>query len=143
MVDFLLKRWRESRENNYYGNISYHDLVESMGVKILEHETFGSYQGDIVYLVEDENKNPGILIIGYGSCSGCDALEAAMPYKVEVESDLEDVISLRDSLKNNIVWKKPQENFLETIVGLAQENYWWLSDSEIKDYVYRLALDVG
>ncbi len=37
----------------------------------------GSYQGDLVFRVEDEDGRVGYLVWGYGSCSGCDELEAA------------------------------------------------------------------
>ena len=68
-------------EWDFSERISYEMLVKSMGYDIDSQETFGSYQGDIIFVVWDRpNALRGILICGYGSCSGCDAIEAIISY---------------------------------------------------------------
>ena len=52
---------------------SYEDAFDDC--KILKWKTLGSYQGDHVALVEAKGGQVGFAVIGYGSCSGCDALE--------------------------------------------------------------------
>lgn len=53
---------------------SYGDLLTHTGLTVLNQETFGSYQGDYLFTVTDGTRH-GIVIVGYGSCSGCDELE--------------------------------------------------------------------
>lgn len=59
----------------------YLEMIAPLGVTTLVSETLGSYQGDIVALVQEDvnysDERFGFVSIGYGSCSGCDALEAA------------------------------------------------------------------
>lgn len=73
---------------------SYRDIVETFGEIIVETE-WGSYQGDSIYLIRADDKY-GVLTFGWGSCSGCDALEAC-----DSQSDVD---SLRDDLERGIRW---------------------------------------
>ena len=75
--------------------VGYLDLVEAAGLMVLESESVGSYQGEEYVLVRDlESTKFGVLNYGYGSCSGCDLLEAAKSVK-----DLEDI---RDGFRNAV-----------------------------------------
>lgn len=60
-----------------YGT-DYEELVGSWGHEVLSFDTIGSYQGDHLVLLRDGDRY-GIVVIGYGSCSGCDALQAVGP----------------------------------------------------------------
>lgn len=66
----------DERYDFEYGgpSISYRKVVETFGYDVILQETLGSWQGDIVFILKDGNK-AGFLIIGYGSCAGCDVLE--------------------------------------------------------------------
>jgi hypothetical protein len=64
-IDMLLKAC---------ANLSYEKLVQSYGYEIVQSISLGSYQGDIVMIVSDTQGQYGLLVTGYGSCSGCDAL---------------------------------------------------------------------
>ena len=74
-----------------YSFSSYQALVESYGYEVLDSITLGSYQGDIVMVVGDMAGKYGLLVTGYGSCSGCDALEGC-------GTDVERLEELRESL---------------------------------------------
>lgn len=69
------------------------DLFERQGFEILDWESFGSFQGDHAAIVKKDGK-VGFIVVGYGSCSGCDALQALEPYDmyepVHSEYDFED-----------------------------------------------------
>lgn len=55
----------------------YRGLVERR-FTVLAEEEFGDYQGDILFVVLDPQTNQlGVIVTGYGSCSGCDAYQAA------------------------------------------------------------------
>lgn len=56
----------------------YYDLLTWAGLNVLGHERFGKGRGDILFAVE-RSGDRGIVIVGYGSCSGCDILASAKP----------------------------------------------------------------
>lgn len=80
-----------------YGGIytpEYEEIVATFGEILIEaHE--GSYQGDSKYLVKKGDLY-GIVTFGWGSCSGCDALQAC--------NTQEDIDQLQDDLERGIVW---------------------------------------
>ena len=51
---------------------TYRDLIASMGVENLLQVDDNDYQGDSRILVRDYHRY-GLLLFGWGSCSGCDA----------------------------------------------------------------------
>lgn len=56
--------------------MSYQQALEAAGATVYAFEYFGSYQGEwIAKIGEDE-----YILGGYGSCSGCDAFEAEFGY---------------------------------------------------------------
>lgn len=55
--------------------MSYDELVER-NFTILASESFGDYQGDLVFAVRGSGGS-GVIVAGYGSCSLCDAYQAA------------------------------------------------------------------
>lgn len=59
--------------------MSYSESLEAAGATVLAYQSFGSYQGDWIALVNFEGKN-GFVKGCYGSCSGCDAFEAEFGY---------------------------------------------------------------
>jgi hypothetical protein len=56
--------------------MGYKAALEAAGCKVIEFKTFGSYQGEWLALVEYKGER-GIIEGYYGSCSHCDAFEAA------------------------------------------------------------------
>lgn len=150
--DKLIDIWWAKLENGGYAHFDYDDLVNSMGVSSLAVKSFGSYQGDLVYLVEEDAMpaRRGVIVIGYGSCSGCDALEATpqpgsyydkREDKMLTNEDFRPVIELRDSLKKDIIWPDEGKTLLETIEAGIKENDWWRFDDEIAEYVREIAAE--
>lgn len=91
------------REDGGYGNGfngGYSEIVESWGYAIAAKARLGDYQGDHLYLLRD-NDQYGLLTVGYGSCSGCDALEGCDTH--------EEVENLRASMHSSIQWKSADE----------------------------------
>jgi hypothetical protein len=83
------------------GYLGYDDLINSMELTTLVEGMDHDYQGDSYYLFENDGQY-GLLIFGWGSCSGCDALEA-------VYDDYDQIVALRDNLYNSIQWKTHTE----------------------------------
>lgn len=80
---------------HYFGGESYEPMLRSMGYEVLLQVDEGSYSGDSRLLYRD-GARIGYLMFGWGSCSGCDALQACSSY-AEAEK-------LRDELHRSIQW---------------------------------------
>jgi len=77
-----------------YSTGDYYPILESFG-EILVQSDDDDYQGDSRVLYRDADRY-GILIFGWGSCSGCDALQAA--------DTLKEVDELIAGLADGIRW---------------------------------------
>lgn len=75
---------------------NYIELVESFEFEIIADAHTDDYQGDSLYLLKD-GARIGLLEFGWGSCSGCDALQSC--------GSVEEVVALRDELYRNIKWQ--------------------------------------
>ena len=82
-------------EKEYYFDLpTYNQIVSKFGkIEIKSSDT--DYQGSSFYLLSNQNKF-GYLSISWGSCSGCDALQAC--------SDYTDLQNLLDRLENQVIW---------------------------------------
>jgi hypothetical protein len=89
---------------SYYTGPSYQELIDSMEYEVLLQVDAGSWQGDTYALLRDGARY-GVLVFGWGSCSGCDALAAC-------SSDA-DVTELRDELHARIVWRDSRAGMLD------------------------------
>lgn len=93
---------------------SYRQIVETFGEVLVETE-WGSYQGDSLFLVKKDGRF-GILTFGWGSCSGCDSLEAC--------DSQEDVNSLQDDLHRGIRWHDSVNDVVHDLDGQwAKDSY--------------------
>lgn len=81
--------------SNQFSESNYEPLLESLGHVILLKVDDADYQGDSRVLFLDDER-VGLLIFGWGSCSGCDALQACNTYK-----EAED---LRQDLSERVQW---------------------------------------
>jgi hypothetical protein len=78
----------------HFGGPSYSSLTALIGAPLLS-AMVGSPQGDVYELVRGADGRVGFLCFGYGSCSGCDAIEACNSY-----GDLAEVFErLRDDVR--------------------------------------------
>ena len=90
-------------DDYFYISSDYGPMLESMGYEIMLKVDDEDYQGDSRILFKNGNAR-GILIFGWGSCSGCDALQACESY--------EEVEELRDNLHRSIKWFDSAEDCL-------------------------------
>lgn len=140
----LRAAWERHKAEDNYGDLDYDDIVRSMGVEIVKRKELGSYHGDIVYLVR-QGQREGVLVVGYGSCSGCDALQAAMGDSDDIDSWLGDVEALRDQLQASILWPAEDRSLIDTLNQRIVESQtthsgdWWLCDQEVLDTARRFA----
>ena len=108
----------------------YDTLIESFA-EIVSTRELGSYQGDLVYVLKRDDGEFGVLIVGYGSCSGCDALQAC-------GNLVDKIIQLRDSIAEDVVWGK------EAIETRDWEGATWaLYDPEVRRALFDAIEDIG
>ncbi len=87
---------KEEAEGGYfYGPSSYSPLLDSLGYETILRVDDRDYQGDSRLIFKDGDRR-GLLIFGWGSCSGCDALQAC--------DSMKDIDDLRNSLHGSIKW---------------------------------------
>ena len=103
-------------ENERWGWYDYQPMLDAFG-KIAIQVDDDDYQGDS-RLLYDENGKIGVLIFGWGSCSGCDALQAC--------GSLWEVQELCDSLQEDIKWFDDKAQALEYFANHDwQGDYSW------------------
>lgn len=113
-----------------YGT-SYDQLVKSWGHEVIDQDEFGSYQGDLIYLLREGDRH-GLLVLGYGSCSGCDELQSVEPW--DDEGDWTDVVLLAVRLAGEVHWE-PTKGALMDWVNSYPENHWWSYDHSIRKWL--------
>lgn len=109
---------------------NYTPLLESFGYEIVEHGSDNDYQGDDYLLFRDGDRY-GLLVFGWGSCSGCDALQACNSY--------EDIDGLRASLHDQIKWDSAA-SLLTYMEGKDWELEWYGREEAFQWFLPR-ALD--
>lgn len=95
--------WPEWKPSSYSSKPSYGDIMGKFGT-VVDSESDNDYQGDTFAIIEREGEF-GWLTFGWGSCSGCDSLEAADTH--------EEMDALVESLWNGIVWHPSREALRE------------------------------
>lgn len=98
--------------------MDYSDVVASQG-KLIEEWNIGDYQGDLVYLLKNEDQY-GFTVVGYGSCSVCDSLQAC-----EDEADFE---ILKESIINDIKWGTKKEIY--DYIFSEEANRWYFYEEQ-------------
>ena len=68
----------------YYSPPMHYDQIVATQGEVLGQWVMGTWQGDYIYLLKNDDKY-SFYVIGYGSCSGCDALEACENDEEKIE----------------------------------------------------------
>lgn len=108
------------------------DMINSWGYEVVASKAFGTYQGDMVAILKDENRT-GIVVIGYGSCTACDALQAAY-LQGENSDDWQDLIDLAEQTKRNIVWRPTPEELL-AMWATDDVPQWYSYETGVNEFV--------
>lgn len=104
----------------------YQPMLDAFGKIAIQVDDDDYYQGDS-RLLYDENGKIGLLIFGWGSCSGCDALQACC--------SLQEVQELCNELQEDIRWFDDKEQALEYFINHDwQGDYSWYQ-KETREFV--------
>jgi hypothetical protein len=112
----------------FYGTGDYDPLLNSFGWDIVLKVDDGDYQGDSRVLYRDGDRY-GLLVFGWGSCSGCDSLQAC--------STLEEVDEFRTTLRDQTIWKESREEMLAFVRDRDWESQHSWNDDETKEFVQK------
>lgn len=123
----MMKPIEQVYEEDAYEYSDYQPLLESFEYEIVIQVDEAGYQGDSFVLFRN-GVQYGILTFGWGSCSGCDALQGC--------SSLADVGNLRDSIHSGIQWGNPQET-LHYLKTHDWEGDWSWGSGEARDFIKR------
>jgi len=142
----------EDREK--YG--SYEAIIDSWGYEVKHCDMTGSYQGDyLASLYDDNEKKWGFLVVGYGSCSGCDTLEAISPscwhYNHDTgkeepcngRCDWSEVKKFSDELKQSVYWDYGPRLAEFLADEERQELQWYWHDEEIRNVLLKFIQTIG
>lgn len=133
-----MKPIQEVYEQNDWGSIAAYDydpMVECFG-DIVVTVSDRDYQGDTRYLLRSGDRW-GILVNGWGSCSGCDALQACNSY--------EDLEKLRAGLGESIEWFDTASACAERLRQKDWEAHHSWRERETREFIEKAltALDSG
>lgn len=106
---------------------NYEKMVESIGHESLVWVDIGQYQGDTLVMLRDGDRY-GLLAFGWGSCCGCDALQAC-------GGKADDLEKLRDELATGIVWRDSRSEMIEFLKNRDWDAQWYGRCKETDDFV--------
>lgn len=93
---------------------NYDEIIDTFECEVLVEESDDDYQGDTYVFLRNDDMY-GILIFGWGSCSGCDALESISCWKTSgcsekhISETLKSLTEFRDEMYESITWRKLKE----------------------------------
>lgn len=91
--------WEDQQKSgSFYGPGDYQPIIDEIGIVLVQVDD-ADYQGDTRVMYKKDNKY-GYLIFGWGSCSGCDSLQAceSIDEIQQLINDLVDKVKWFDSL---------------------------------------------
>lgn len=104
-----------SYDDEFFLPGSYREALEDRGLKVVAETAFGDYQGDLVFVLRGPDGRHGVTVVGYGSCSGCDARQAC--------STQEEFDGLVDSVVRSIRWGA-KEDLRAHLMGENSVSWW-------------------
>lgn len=106
-------------------SVEYEDIVSSFG-NVLVEVNEDDYSGSSWVLLKAKDNRFGYLTYSWGSCSGCDALEAC--------DSIEEREELHSELWNSITWNKSLDKLLDIVRAEIKKDESWMQNSEQEDF---------
>ena len=120
-----MKKMNEVYKDDSWGWSDYQPMIDSFGYVQVQVDD-NDYQGDTRVLLEKEGKY-GHLLFGWGSCSGCDSLQAC--------GNIDDVQQLADELYDSIKWFEGKSDCLDYFKNHDWEGDYCWHQKETKEYI--------
>ena len=109
----------------FWAPSSYTPIIEYLGTVVLRYDEPG-YQGD-TYAILKKGDEYGFICFGWGSCSGCDALQGCNSY--------EDVGSIIQWLQESVSWYDSLDEVKQYVEGRNGENSYMYYMDEWETFV--------
>lgn len=106
----------------------YQPMINAFGNVVVQVDD-NDYQGDSRVLYDNDGRI-GWLIFGWGSCSGCDALQAC--------DTIDEVQKLCNELQDDIKWFDNKEEALLWVNGRDHEAEWYWHCDESRDFLQKV-----
>lgn len=120
----------DNEKDEYVAFGGYDDMVKDWGYEVLVWVEDNDYQGDTHALLRDGERY-GYLTFGWGSCSGCDALQAC---DSQAQYD-----ELNQDLKNRIHWEADRDAMKDYFINRDWEIQWCWHKAEFKEFLTECA----
>ena len=126
--------------------MSYEDELEKRGFKLDAWVTFGDWEGDYAAILSKDGQR-GFVVIGYGSCSGCDAWQdvtdclSESKWSPEIKNEVK---ALMDSIENDITWGTNEE-LISKVTNSYPNNgdfNWYRHDDDYKKNIDSLVFAI-
>lgn len=118
-----------NKKHDYMSSPKVEELIGSAGCDVIASTYIGSWSGDVLMVLKN-GTGFGLLIVGYGSCSGCDALKSCNTF--------EELFDFREKLFKSIMWKEYSE-FIEYLKNKDWETEFYCSDKKnlkiVKEFI--------
>lgn len=103
MATITAEGLKKKFNNNAYG-IHYADLVHECCGELLANQCIGDWQGDEHFLVKRGDEYAHV-VLGYGSCSHCDTLQACQ----DAEDPFAELAEYANDVAGRIMWRTKDE----------------------------------
>lgn len=107
--------------------MSYQNAIEGLDLTVIEQAYVGDYQGDWFAVLFDgsfmaKDKTYGFLVVGYGSCSGCDAWQACYTAEERLQ-ELSQIVG-------NIKWFSNLQDLKDYVASQERGTQWYYHADE-------------
>ena len=120
-----MKHMKDVYGPSEYGWGDYEPMIKAFGDVIIQVDEC-DYQGDTWVVLRDEDGQHGYLEFGWGSCSGCDALQAC--------DTIDEVNELAISIYESIRWFESKDAFREWFLTHDFEGDWCWHKEEFQQF---------
>ena len=122
------KLYEEEKDDLWFMVSDYQPMINAFGNVAVQVDD-DSYQGD-TFVLYDNDGRIGILFFGWGSCTGCDALQGCR--------NIDEVQELCDDLQRDIRWFDSKAEALKWAQEKDWETEWTWHESKGREFVQKI-----
>lgn len=122
MTDYteIAKKLYPLTDDGYTEFYEYAPIVNYLGTPVFQ-DGWGEWQGD-AFIVIRKDSRWGFICIGYGSCTGCDALQGCHTHE-----ELGELIS---NIERSVHWTDTKDQLVEWLYSDSRSLEWYGNDYE-------------
>lgn len=117
--------YKDHIDDQWFCVCDYQPMINELGKVVIQVDD-NDYQGDTRVLLRLDDRY-GLLIFGWGSCSGCDALQSCQ--------SIEQVQSLFDEMKQDVKWFDSLDLLKKYVIEKDWELEYCWHESETREFI--------